>query len=429
GSVTGRVLDANGQPVAEDRVLFTNLPALQQAATANKTTVQAKDIINVSTKTSTTGEFSRNLPNGIFTAYFGDDPAGSNAISPTVEAFTVANALVALGDVSFRATDLTVTGEINNDLNSPKLIFYATNGGVVKPTITAEHTYSAGLVAGEWNVLVSGINAKDELALYQNKFTLTESGTLNFLTVPSTGVTVPAAASDTCSLAVVCVVSNAAGARVELPPYAAGYSDTVTVQIAPRPNLEVSSGGIAQIGIAYDVNVWNTSSGMKVSQLEQPAKIILPIDQNLTNGNATNELTPSFQQTDLNMFLADGVLGETDGNTMTIYTNHLSQFAVASNITLTKPSLPRKLSVKKITATTANLKWLKPKRSLATRYVVQLRSYQNTDKTTWDKYKKVKTTKKHVKNLTSLTRYQFRARACNNLGCSKFSKWKAFKTK
>lgn len=427
GSVTGKILTTTGTPVAEARVVFTNLPTLQQAASTAKTVVNPANIITITAKTTADGVFATTLPDGTFTAYYGNNPNGGHDIAPAVVDVTIAGAVVDLGTASYRSADVTVTGTVDTGLTSAKVIFYSKEGGMAEGLVAADHTYSVGVTSGTWNVLVSGINEKDELAVLQTTAVLTETTTLDFLTVPSTGVTVPSAASQQCSMSASCIVNNTAGARVELSPFTAGYSGTMTVQLAPRPNVSISTGGIAQIGIAYDVNIFN-SSGQKISQLQRPAKISLPIDENLTNGSDTSELTPSFEQADLKLFLSDGVIGETDGSMMTIYTTHLSQFAVSSPVNVRKPAKPKQLAVKKITTKSALLKWKKPSRSSVTKYVVQLRK-ASSSKATWKKYKRVLTTKKSVSALGSKQRYQFHVKACNTLGCSRFSKWKGFTTK
>ncbi|HLD21517.1 MAG TPA: fibronectin type III domain-containing protein [Patescibacteria group bacterium] len=434
--VTGTVLDAQGELVPEARIAFTNLPALEAQAAALGTTVDPENIISLVTKTNAAGEFNQPIPNGTFTGYIGDNPNGGNDIAPEITEFSVDGVSVDLGELQFRSADSTISGTVDENLHSAQIIFYSQEGGRKEATVT-DGAYSIGLTVGTWEAVVSGVNAADELAVQVIQLIVDETKeTLNFTNLQSTGVSVPAAAQKVCDVTESCIVSNDAGAQVFFAPYSAGFDGQVTVQLAPIPNIEVGSGGFAQVGLSYDVSIWD-GDGMAVSQLERPAQITLPIDDALLySGVDAKELTPTFIQEELNLFLTDGVVGTVNNNSMVLQTTHLSRFAI-STVTeqgeltfITKPTKPRSLKAKKVTKTSALLTWKKPKGdTTVTKYNVQLRKYKIKKQKKWKKYTHVQLKKKSVKKLSSATRYQFRVKACNTAGCSAFTKWKAFKTK
>ncbi|MBI2415553.1 MAG: carboxypeptidase regulatory-like domain-containing protein [Candidatus Kerfeldbacteria bacterium] len=117
-------------------------------------------------------------------------------------------------------------------------------------------------------------------------------------------------------------------------------------------------------------------------------------------------------------------------NTVSITTNHFSTYSLIGVLgSGEKPSKPRALAAKKVKATTALLDWKAPKNSIVTTYTAQLRKYGVAKQSTWKKYKNLSNTQKAVKKLTANTRYQFRVKACNTTGCSKYTTWTKFKTK
>ncbi|OGY90497.1 MAG: hypothetical protein A2458_04650 [Candidatus Kerfeldbacteria bacterium RIFOXYC2_FULL_38_9] len=440
GSVNGKILDADGNPVAEARVVLSNAEYLQEQATANNTSVNPEDIISLVAKTDSAGEFNQGLPDGNFRAYFGNDPEGGTGIAPEIMDFSVEGGAVDLADAGFRNPDTTVSGEINSEIKNAKVEFYSETGGLVETSVDANNNYNAGLTEGTWQAVVSGVNADNKIAIHQEEVVVgSENVDLNFDTLTDTAVEMPSTSQVTCDVSESCIVGNDAGARAQLPPYAAGFDGEITVQLIPNPNIEVGSGGIVQEGVSYDVKVWDGNS-TEVTLLERPAIIEIPLDENLKLNNAeTEELTPSFQQEDVNMFLAQGVMAETDGNIMRIHTTHLTKFAaVAVGRTTTteddvapleKPNKPRQLKTKKIKAHSALLTWYKPLNSTVDTYKVQLRKYKIKKQKNWKNYNNITLKKKAVKKLKKATRYQFRVKACNSTGCSAYTKWKKFKTK
>lgn len=433
GTVTGTVVDAAGQPLGGVPVTLTNLPALQAAADATGAKVDPNSIVTVTTITDTTGDFSKSLPAGEFTAEFNTTPDITNLTQPTNVDFTVTDGGTStLADASFRTDDATVTGQIDKNLESASVTAYSSDGGSVKLAVANDGTLSGDLAAGTWSVVTSGI--KDNTVFVGQQDITLEVGTNSLnLKTETTGITFPTSVSVSGDASDALSITNSEGAEVSLPGYASGLSGNVTLELIPDPEI-VFSGGVAQIGLAYAVNVTNDSSGsaMPVHTLNKNATVTLPLDSALTGGVDTTELVPSYYNPDIEGYLTDGVVAHTDGSEMVMQTKHLSRFSVASSgiVKLNTPAVPKKLKAKSITSTTAMLNWKKGQKSQKiTNYTVQIRKAGVKKAKTWVTVKKIKGQKYQVEQLTSNTKYQFRVKACKKKTCSSYSKWKGFKTK
>lgn len=423
GSVHGAIEDTNGKAVVEAPVMLTNLPALEAAGN-----VDPKDIISVTTTTDENGEFTQDLPNGTYTAYFGSNPNVADLIEPTAVQVTVkGNDAIANG--SYREAVATVEGSMENGIDSGKMTFYSEQGGTETVSVDADGSFSSALAPGSWSYVASGVKNGN---LWTNQGTMDVSSGKNSLepTMENTGVAFPGSVSKTADVSETIALSNSDGASVMIPPYATGFEGDVTVELSPDPTLQFSNG-IAQVGFAYNVEI-RDSDGFPVAKLNLPATVTLPIDQEFANGVDTDSLTPASFNKDLDTYLYDGMVADTNSKQMVIQTTHMSRFAVTTTTgalseTASSPQAPKKLKAKKITTTGAQLTW---KASAgATKYKVQLRKFKVAKQKQWTTYKKVKKAKKIVSGLITKTRYQFRVAACDAQGCSGYTQWTAFKTR
>lgn len=424
GSVTGVVKDKAGVVVPEARVTITNLPALEDAADAAKTNINMEDVVTITTKTAANGSFSQALPDGKYTAYFSDQPELTDQVVPGSQTFTVAGATKTLPDAQFTDADNAVKGTLDKDLTQANVVFYSETGKAVEATVNGSQ-YTVDISDGNWTAIVSGVDQNGELAMVQRDVKITKKSSVNFPDVSSTGIEFPAAAQTTCNASSVCALSNSEGAKIQLAPYAADTAGTITAQIAPIPEI-VYSNGLAQVGIAYEMSVWN-SDGIEVSQLARPADITLPIDKELIDaGVSTTELTPSFYQPETGQFMAEGLASYASKTEMTLQTDHLTRFAMTSVRDKAKPVKSKALASRKIKKNQSQLTWDAPLGSSVKTYTVSVREKGKSKVT---KYKKITGLNKTVKKLKAGTQYQFRVQACNTIGCGKYSAWKTFKTK
>ncbi|MBI4407929.1 MAG: fibronectin type III domain-containing protein [Candidatus Kerfeldbacteria bacterium] len=429
GDVTITITDPDGAAVAEAPVLLTNLPALEAAADAAGTVVDQSEVVQITATTDGNGEVTKSLPAGDFTAFFGTNPDVDQYSEPAVKEFTVSEDDTTTVESHYEEAATTVSGDIGSNFESGSVTLYSPDGGTEVVAVGDDGSFSADVQTGDWKAVLTG-EKNGELFIDEMDFTVGSGDKTIQPELAATGLDFPAATTITADATEPIMLTNTAGAAVSLPPYAAAFSGDVTVALQPVISFG-NTGDVSQIGIAYDVTVVD-EDGVAVKTLNNDATVILPINEELVGNAAASDMTGTYYNPDLQSFLTDGISAATDGNAMVIHTKHLSRFAVTTNGDLT--TIPnavkfKKMSVNKMTKKTAILHWREPVGGNVTKYKVQVRKQGVAQRTKWDRYNNVSALKKKLSALKSGTTYQFRVAACNAIGCTDFTKWKAFTTK
>lgn len=431
GTVTGTLTDPNGAALAEVPVMISNLPALQAEAAANGTEVNQSKVVEVTTTTDVNGDYTQNLPTGSYTAQFLSNPDASDLVQPSTEEFNVKAEQTKTVDAEYVEADKTITGEVTvDDITQVSVVAYQADGGMRELTVdSGDNSYSGELTAGEWTIVTSGIK-NDNLFTDTDTVEVQGDSTTYNPKPTDTEVAVPATASVSGSASSAVVLSNTEGASVSIPAYAVGQSGTFTAELVPDPQVVVN-GGTAQVGLAYDVNIVDSTTDRSVTQLFRPISVHLPIDNTSGEDVTADELSAAFYDPDLQAYLSDGMTAQTNGDEMVLTTTHLTRFAATTLSTLADdvPTKARQLDAKKLKATSTQLTWQASRNSVVTHYKLQLRKKGVAAKAKWEIYNNVTKLKKAVSGLSSKTRYQFRLKACNDTGCSGFTNWEKFTTK
>lgn len=424
-TLQGTLTDPNGDPIPQAPVIITNLPALQAEAAAEGKDVSPNDIITVATYTDGNGEYAKDLPSGDYTVSFGTTPDQGGSVPAEKNEITIDNKDITV-NAEFREASSNINGTVNSGLESATVTLYSENGGTKVIPVDSDGTFSDDMPEGDWKAVVSGVK-NGKLWMGESDITVESSENEFNLKAEATDTVFPAVVTTTGDSSEPITISNTDGASVSLPAYSAAFSGDVTLELAPSPQVVFTDNGV-QVGLSYDVNVVN-SSGIHVTQLNTPATVSLPLTGELAQGFNEKELVAASYSPDTQSFLFDGMVADTDGEKMVIQTNHFSRFSVVTSAAAPNPVKYKTLSAKKITSASATLRWQKPTNSTVTKYAVQLRKKGVKKSSKWTKYNKVKTTQKTVNKLKPNITYQFRIQACNENGCSEFSRWKQFKTK
>lgn len=449
GMVSGTITDPDGNEAKEAPILVTNLPALEAEALANSTQVDPSEIVSEVVTTNANGVFEMNLPAGDYVATFGTNPDLDDNVEPIAQEFTVTDGGTAMVDAAYRSATSTLTGSIGSGFEVGTVTAYSTDGGTETVNVDEAGTYTMNVNPGSWSMVTTGV--KDG-ALYIDQQTVTVATGENTVdpTLNNTGVEFPAAVTKTGQADEPLVITNIDGASFNLPAYSADYSGEITATLQPVPEFS-NSGDISQVGLSYEVSVLD-ADGIPVKSLNRPATVTLPIDEELSTDVDKDEMTAAYHNDDLESYLYDGMVADTNGDTMVIQTDHLSRFAVTTNGevdmgAVSKPTKPRTLKTKNVKKTSAVLTWKAPQSSSVSKYKVHVRQCKNdTAKQCrknkqyqkakqWKKYNNVSAQenrsvkRKPVKKLESNTFYQFRVRAVNSVGQGSWSDWKRFRTK
>lgn len=226
------------------------------------------------------------------------------------------------------------------------------------------------------------------------------------------------------------VISLEDGTTVTIPANAIASSGQITVTATPESNIVYT--GDQMLGIPWNFEAF--VDGELVETFNADVTINIPYTNKTLNEFGVDEdsLVPKYyDETTGSWVTTDGVTQNKKTNTLTITTNHFTQYGVTFNQQLSsglRPDSPDELSVSNRTTHSAQLAWTKGSTKKVTAYTLQVRVKNDKKQGHWTTYKSVSGLTKTAKKLNTNTDYQFRVKACNSGFCSSYSSWQNFKT-
>ncbi len=192
------------------------------------------------------------------------------------------------------------------------------------------------------------------------------------------------------------------------------------------------------------------SAGDDVTEFNQDLTIHMQYDEKMLEemGIDENDISAAAYDSSTRAYSSTSSTNvDTETNTVSASISHFSTYSLLgdrglSSDEISAPAKPKykKMKVKKRKKKNVIVDWKNV--TDATYYTVQVKKCKNvkkkkcrktkkqfTKKKKWKKYKNVTKSQKKVKKLKKGTYYHWRVRACNSAGCSKFTKFKRFKTK
>ncbi|MBI2415326.1 MAG: carboxypeptidase regulatory-like domain-containing protein [Candidatus Kerfeldbacteria bacterium] len=260
----------------------------------------------------------------------------------------------------------------------------------------------------------------EEAGEYSKEFNLTKSDTWIFY--DSVSETFSASENKTIVLG--------DGTTLTIPANALASSGDVTVTASPMGDIIRTGDNL--LNVPWNFEAFQGDTLIETFTADVTIEIQYTDDHVLDLGIDEDNLLPKYWDEISGAWKQpDNITQDKDANTITITTDHFTQYGVTYNANLTAnqtPAKPRQLKAKQPTSASAKLTWKKPKDSTVQKYKVQLRKHGNKKSSSWTTYANVKKHNKTVHSLHTNTKYDFRVRACNGAGCSAYSDWKRFKT-
>lgn len=227
------------------------------------------------------------------------------------------------------------------------------------------------------------------------------------------------------------VINLEDGTVLTVPASSIVSSGDVTITATPESNIVYT--GDSMLGIPWNFEAFQ--DGELIETFLSDVTIEIPyttealkefgVDEDSLVSKYYDETSGAWQTT-------DNVTQNKQTNTITVTTNHFTQYGITFNNQLTKglkPGKPQKLSTYDRTDSSAVLSWKKSNKKKVTKYTVQVRPTNDQNKKHWRTFNSVKGRAKTVKKLDDGTSYQFRVKSCNSGFCSSYSDWSKFKTK
>lgn len=226
------------------------------------------------------------------------------------------------------------------------------------------------------------------------------------------------------------IINLADGTVLTIPANSIASSGEVTVTATPEVNIVRT--GDSMLGIPWNFEAF--AEGELVETFNSDVTIEIPYTNSTLDEFGVDEdslMSKYYDEESGAWKTTENVTQNVKTNTITVTTNHFTQYGVTYSGNLSsnfKPAKPSNLSTYDRTDKTAHLSWKKGSEKQVTKYKIQVRVKGDSKKKNWDSF----TTKKRNKLIKKLDKgetYQFRVKACNSGFCSKFSDWKSFKTK
>lgn len=159
------------------------------------------------------------------------------------------------------------------------------------------------------------------------------------------------------------VVQAQDGAKISVPPAAAGGSGTVQVEV--RSTVEAPSQAGAQVvGTVYEITI-RDAAGAQVTQLKENAEIVLPYSDDELKKQGVNENTimPSFFDEETGSWVnIENYTVDKDKNIIIARVTHLTRFAIVAAADVTPPASPANVSGSALGNGKIKIVWTNPAR-------------------------------------------------------------------
>lgn len=338
-TITGTVLDADGNAVKRAHVTIDNRPSLD-----GKATNDANQLISATVETNDSGVYSAEVPNGTYQVTVGDTPAvDETQLPPDGKSIKVSGGSTTTANLSFEASDATITGKIKlSGKNEPggTVSAYSNDGAQVTAPVGTDGSFTLNVTSKEpWHVVATDLRGGDLLA--SETLDLTPKKGANggkTLTLKDTTIDVPGPVTKTFDADENGTIGLADGTTVTVPPFGIDTTGTVSLTVTPTIALEPTSLD-RPATMAYEVKATD-SQGREVRQLNREMTVTMPYVERALEQNGLNEknLSPKFFNEQTGAWETDGLSGLVDktDNVATFSTTHLTKFSTTGT--------PRKLA-------------------------------------------------------------------------------------
>ena len=334
-TISGSVIDADGNSVAVAPVFVANLPILEEQGEFDP-----EDIIEISTNADENGDYSVSVPAGNYLVFAGSTPdLPATIIEPQKQEVTATAGATATVDLAFIASDATLIGSVldadGNAVSSGNIVAFTEAGGYVDGDITALGTYSLSVISGqEWKVMASSLDGSDLLLGSATLSIEAGSNSLN-ISLADSGNDVPGSITKEFESEDFINLSLPNGGRAQFSPFAIDSTGTVSISFEPRIDLSPSASG-EPVSITYNIIARN-SDGVEVNKLNNPVRIIMPYSADFlaSKGVLETNLVPQFFAENEERWSSNGLvtLLNTDYNQVVIYSDHLTKFGINGAVT------------------------------------------------------------------------------------------------
>jgi hypothetical protein len=287
--------------------------------------------------TDSNGDYTINISSGTYKLRANVAP-GSGYLSPAEKTVTVAENGTQTVNFVLRQSNATISGNVTlNGTGKPSFVYaWSDDGGFTQTIANSSGSYSLSASQGTtWHVGARyeiGTNAYEATEVAVN---LTGSSATANLSLSALDYSLPQAYSVTFDATKPKIITLTDGTEINIPANALATSGNVTLSVSPKASLPTKKGD-RPIWYGYEFSAIN-NSGQAITQFNSSITITFPYtDAQLTKlGITANDLIPSYwDSTSGTWRKVDNVTVDTTAKTVTITTNHFTDFALTANYTV-----------------------------------------------------------------------------------------------
>ncbi|QQG44380.1 MAG: carboxypeptidase regulatory-like domain-containing protein [Candidatus Roizmanbacteria bacterium] len=282
--------------------------------------------------TSSDGTYSIKVPSG--NTYYVEAyvPPSYSYINPSRVSVTPTSGGTSTVNLQFGNADATITGTVTQD-STPRSAFisgWSETGGYSGTTADSNGNYSLSVSTGtNWHIKAMYDVSKTSFVRSAESVVTPTSGSNTLNLSLSTSGAMPESTTVTYTASNQKTITLSDGTTINIPAGALASSGTVTVTVTGKAQLPNQSLA-TPINIGYDITALDSNGSEITSNFNSNVTIVMPYTEaTLTAlGITENDLLAGYWDTTTNSWKSsDNVSVDTDNNTITITTNHFTDFA------------------------------------------------------------------------------------------------------
>ncbi|MCL4384220.1 carboxypeptidase regulatory-like domain-containing protein [Patescibacteria group bacterium] len=296
---------------------------------------QNKDYFN-GAPTDSNGNYTVKITAGTYKVRVNVAP-GQGYLSPAEQNITVADSQTQTANFSLRQSDATISGTVTlNGSGTPAYVYaWSDDGGFAQSNAISDGTYSLSVSQGTtWHVGARYENGTNPYQSNETIISLNSATATADLTLSAPSYSLPQALTTTFDATKPKIINLTDGAEINIPANALASSGSVTLTISPKASLPVKKGD-KPVWYGYQFTATD-SNGQSITSFNSAITITFPYtDAQLTaQGITADDLIPSyFDDTSGTWKKVSNVTVDTTNKTVTISTDHFTDYALTANIT------------------------------------------------------------------------------------------------
>lgn len=278
-----------------------------------------------------TGTYSIKVPSGVAYNVIANIPGSSSYINPNKVSVTPTSGGTSTVNLQFKNADATITGTTTQGGNNigAFVTAWSENGGYAGTTSGSNGVYSLSVSSGvNWHVKAM---YESGTTFYRSSESIVApnvgSNSLN-LDLSNSG-TMPESTTVTYSASSQKTITLSDGTTITIPAGALASSGNVTVTVTGKAQLP-NQALATPIKIGYDITALDSNGSEITSTFNSNVTIVMPYTEaDLTAlGFTENDLLAGYWDSSTNSWKSsDNISIDKDNNTITITTNHFTDFA------------------------------------------------------------------------------------------------------